>query len=120
MGNPIKMAGATALSGTDLCRTCRFATIIQGQAPSQRLVECADIGRSIPFVVTECTSYSDKRIPSRRDMEDIAWVIRTKRVGKPAGFAANVAVDSEVEVKPTEVIIDGPRKKFPWEEEEED
>jgi len=47
--------------------------------------------------VSQCTDYNDKRIPSKRDMEDIAWIIRTKDVNRAVGFASQKEVDGEGE-----------------------
>jgi hypothetical protein len=40
----------------------------------------------IPFPVSQCSSYDDKRIPSKLDMEKIAWVLMTKKPGRTIGF----------------------------------
>ena len=49
---------------------------------------------------------TDKRIPSRRDMEEIAWIIPTKRVNGSMGFAAkddaSEAQDDELEIVPAD------------------
>jgi hypothetical protein len=49
---------------------------------------------------------TDKRIPSRRDMEEIAWIIRAKGVNRPIGFAAkndvSEAQDDELEIVPAD------------------
>ena len=41
----------------------------------------------MPFKVSYCTDYNDKRVPSKADMEEIAWIIRTKDVNRQVGFA---------------------------------
>ena len=62
--------------------------------------------RMIPLKVSQCTDYTDKRIPSRRDMEEIAWIIRAKGVNRPIGFAAkndvSEAQDDELEIVPAD------------------
>ena len=70
------------IGGTPLCRTCRNATYIQGHAESQRLLMCAefsgfDLKTPLPFEAYECSEYEDKRLPTKRDMEDTAWILRT-------------------------------------------
>jgi hypothetical protein len=61
-------------------------------------------GAPVPFKVSECTDYCDKRIPSKQDMEEIAWIIRTKDINRPMGFASKCedseAKDGDVEVVP--------------------
>ena len=44
--------------------------------------------RLVPFKVSQCTDYNDKRIPSKADMESIAWIIRTKDINRRMGFAS--------------------------------
>lgn len=104
----IKVVGGTAPDGESLCRTCRKATIVKGVTPSQELVRCGQLSEWQPYFVewpvSQCTSYDDKRTPGLYEMEDIAWIIRTKKVGKPAGFAP------EVEVKQTEIVITEPKE----------
>jgi len=70
------------VSGVPLCRTCRNATYIQGHAESQRMLYCAQVSgfdskSPMPFEAYECSEYEDKRLPSKRDMEDTAWILRT-------------------------------------------
>ena len=40
----------------------------------------------ITFPVTYCTSYSDRRQPSVREMEEIAWILRSDPKRKEIGF----------------------------------
>jgi hypothetical protein len=47
----------------------------------------------VPFKVSLCTDYNDKRVPSKADMEDIAWIIRTKDVNRQVGFTKKEADD---------------------------
>jgi len=73
-----------------LCNSCIWAHIQRGFRESEEVVLC-NYGpnmRQVPFAVAECTDYNDKRIPSRKDMEDIAWILRSKDAGKTAGFVS--------------------------------
>jgi hypothetical protein len=86
----LKIQGGTVRYGEpSLCLTCRFATIIRGASLQERIVDC---GRTtggpsrIPFAVHSCTGYSDKRQPSIREMEEIAWVLRTDARRSQIGF----------------------------------
>ena len=86
----IKVRGGTVSDGsTSLCGTCRWATIARGPRLGNEIVECTEIranrGR-ITFPVVQCTDYADRRLPSLRDMEDIAWVLRTDNRHKQIGF----------------------------------
>ncbi len=81
--------GIAAESDTPLCQTCRYATIVRGPALGDEIVQCADLayGRGrITFPVSYCTSYSDRRQPSLREMEEIAWVLRTDARRNEIGF----------------------------------
>ena len=40
----------------------------------------------VPFPVTSCSGYSDRRLPSIREMEEIAWILRTDASRKHIGF----------------------------------
>jgi hypothetical protein len=42
----------------------------------------------VKFVVRECTHYSSRITPTRKEMEEIALIIPVERLRKPAGFAA--------------------------------
>jgi hypothetical protein len=90
------------LQGTEsLCNTCYWAHIQRGFAESEVVVLCAFLrpARPVPFKVSQCTDYCDKRIP---DMEDIAWIVRTKDINRSMGF---VSRDEESELKDGEVEI---------------
>ena len=81
MGTYKGVRGGT-IGGIPLCRTCRNATYIQGAAESQRLLMCGEFSgyddkKPMPFEAYECSVYEDKRLPSKRDLEDTAWILRT-------------------------------------------
>ena len=85
----IKIQGGTANHGeSNLCSTCRNATIVQGRTESEQIIECSELARSrrMPFAVRTCTEYDDRRMPSRWDMEQIAWVLRTDTKTRSVGF----------------------------------
>jgi hypothetical protein len=85
-----KVVGGTSRHGeSSLCATCRYATIIKGVALKDEIVECGHLTSPqsrVPFAVVSCTGYSDRRSPSLRDMEDIAWVLRTDARKNAIGF----------------------------------
>ena len=86
----LKIQGGTVRHGEpSLCLTCRYATVVQGPSLQGRIVECGQLssGHSrIPFPVSSCSGYSDRRLPSLREMEDIAWVLRTDPRQHRIGF----------------------------------
>ena len=86
----IKIRGGTADHGqAPLCHTCRHAHIIRGPRLRDEIVECAALAfenNRITFPVTFCTSYLDRQHPSLREMEEIAWVLRTDAQRRHVGF----------------------------------
>lgn len=86
----IKIRGGTVAHGdAPLCQTCRYATIVKGLALRDEIVECTELayGRGrITFPVTYCTAYSDRRQPSLRAMEEIAWILRSDPKRNEIGF----------------------------------
>ena len=86
----IKIRGGTASNGEpSLCLTCRFATVVKGASLRDEIIECSQLsyGRNrITFPVTVCTEYSDRRQPSLRAMEEIAWVLTSDPKKKEIGF----------------------------------
>ena len=86
----VKIRGGTANHGEpSLCLTCRYATIVKGASQRDEIVECAQLsyGRNrIVFPVTVCTEYSDRRLPSLRAMEEIAWILRSDPKKNTIGF----------------------------------
>lgn len=84
----IKIKGGTPQGSETLCVTCRWAHIVKGFSLSQVQIRCRWLHHDspVPFPVSECSSYDDKRLPSKCDMEKIAWVLLTKKAGRTIGF----------------------------------
>ncbi len=101
----IRIRTGTPLGTESLCNSCYWAHIQRGFAESEENVLCAFLrhARLVPFKVSQCTDYNDKRIPSKHDMEEIAWIIRTKDVNRPMGFAQKDE-GSEVEEGDVEIV----------------
>jgi hypothetical protein len=81
----------TAESGRSPCGTCRYATIVRGVRLRDEIIECSELGCGrgrITFPVTSCSAYSDKRRPSLRAMEEIAWVLRSGPKETTSGSSA--------------------------------
>jgi hypothetical protein len=92
-----------------LCTSCYWAHIQRGFADSEEIILCAFLrpARLVPFKVSQCTDYNDKRVPSKADMEEIAWIIRTKDVNRQVGFTKKEMDDGtenedELEIVPSE------------------
>ncbi len=86
----LKIQGGTVQHGEpSLCLTCRHATVVQGPGLQDRIVDCDQLASArsrVPFPVSSCSSYSDRRQPTLREMEDVAWVLRTDAHSKRIGF----------------------------------
>jgi len=85
----IKIHGGT-VQGSDapLCHTCRHAVVVRGGRLNDEVVECRmlDEPRRISFPVTFCTDYVNREHPTIREMEEIAWVLRSDAHRKTVGF----------------------------------
>jgi hypothetical protein len=101
----IRIRSGTPQRCESLCNSCYWAHIQRGFAESEEVVLCAFLrpARPVPFKVSQCTDYSDKRIPSKRDMEEIAWIIRSKGINRPMGFASQDE-DSDAQVGDVEIV----------------
>ena len=86
----IKIREGTARSGdTPLCHTCRHACIVRGRSLRDEIVECSRLSHPhnlVTFAVVYCTSYVNAQHPSIREMEDIAWVLRSDSKKHSIGF----------------------------------
>ena len=84
----IKIKDGTPSGAETLCITCRWAHIVKGFSASQGEIYCRWLFRDplVKFPVSQCSSYDDKRLPGKRDMEQIAWILLTKKAGRTIGF----------------------------------
>jgi hypothetical protein len=86
----LKIVGGTAQHGEpSLCLSCRHATLVNGTSLRDQIVDCGRLASSrsrVPFPVISCSGYSDRRQPSLREMEEIAWVLRTDARKNQIGF----------------------------------
>lgn len=85
-----KVQGGTPQHGESMCLNCRTAQIVRGLADSSERVYCKafSVPPIMPQPVLSCNYFDDKRIPSRWDMEQIAWVLVTNKAGKAVGFCS--------------------------------
>jgi hypothetical protein len=102
----IRIRSGTPQGAESLCNSCYWSHIQRGFAESEEVVLCAFLrpARSVPFKVSQCTDYNDKRIPSKQDMEDIAWIIRTKDVNRSVGFStcSETPEEDKLEIVPAD------------------
>src|SRR5438132_7065742 len=84
----IKVKDGTPQGAETLCVTCRWARIVKGFSLSQQEIHCGWLWRDrlVRFPVSQCSTYDDKRLPSKCDMEKIAWILLTKKTGRTIGF----------------------------------
>lgn len=58
--------------------------------PTERSVYCRRLGMEDPklmsVVVSECSEYDDKRVPSLWEMKKIAWTLVVDKSGRRIGF----------------------------------
>jgi len=83
----IVMKKAALRDEESLCRACYWAHIEKGFRESEEAVFCCfSRFRAVPFKVADCTDFSNKTVPTREQMENIALIIPTKPARKRAGF----------------------------------
>lgn len=86
----IQIKDGTPLNAEILCRTCTYAQVIKGFSASHEMFYC-DYGypkHRLPFPVRECTHYEDKRLANKKEMEEIAWFLTTRKSGRSVGFVS--------------------------------
>ena len=94
----VKIHGGTVNHGdTPLCQTCRNATIIKGTRLRDEIVDCGRLyrGSRITFPVTRFSEYSDRRQASLREMEEIAWILRSDVRRNEIGFVRSSKLTDE-------------------------
>ena len=88
MSTKFKVQGGTLVEGDSLCRTCRHAHIARGYRQNEEMVYCGyDTMRAVRFKVAECTDFLDKTVPTRYEMEQMAYLIQVEPARKRSGFS---------------------------------
>jgi hypothetical protein len=83
----IVMKKAALRDEESLCRACYWAHIQKGFRESEEAVYCCfSRFRAVPFKVADCTDFSNKNVPTREQMENIALIIPVKPARKASGF----------------------------------
>ncbi|MGE5321318.1 MAG: hypothetical protein ACM3SW_00550 [Actinomycetota bacterium] len=111
-----KVYGGTPVGQDSKCDTCVYARIIRGYSESEKITICDRIFEPvrIPFPVRDCSDYLDRRLPCVEDLEDIAWVLRSKSAGNRAGFIGVTQAkdsrepDEDLENEPEEPPFEDP------------
>jgi len=80
--------GGTPVGSASLCRTCRSAHILSGYRESEMMVVCTATYPDfpVPFVVRECTGFTDRAKPDWDEMEKFAIDIAPVNFAKKVGF----------------------------------
>jgi hypothetical protein len=102
----IVMKKAALSDEASLCRACYWAHIQKGFRESEEAVFCCfSKFRPVPFKVADCTDFSNKNVPTREQMENIALIIPTKPARKRTGFTGT-GFGGEQEIEETESTDD--------------
>ena len=96
----IKVRGGTVDHGRrSLCESCRWSTVIRGPRIGDEIVECRELSyrnQRVPFPVTSCSRHLDRTEASIREMEEIAWILRSDVRRHQVGFVhSSKLIDEE-------------------------
>lgn len=89
MSITIRIQGAPPQDGESLCQTCRYAHIQRGFRESEETVFCGynDASlRPIRFKVAACTDYTNRTVPNRWELEQMALLINVPPARRKTGF----------------------------------
>src|SRR5262244_1677812 len=103
--NTIVMKKAALSDERSLCHACYWSHIQKGFRESEEAIFCCfSKFRPVPFKVADCTDFSNKNLPTRAQMEDIALIIPTKPARKASGFAGVGFTNEEQEEAEDETV----------------
>jgi hypothetical protein len=103
--NTIVMKKTALRAEKSLCYACYWAHIQKGFRESEEAVYCCfSRFRAVPFTVADCTDFSNKNVPTREQMENIALIIPTEPARKAGGFA-RTKLNSEQEMDEEELVF---------------
>ena len=85
------------MEGESLCRTCRHAHIQRGYRQTEEVIFCGyGIMRAVRFKVAECTDFLDKTVPTRYEMNQMAYLINVEPARKRSGFVNTVGFTAQL------------------------
>src|ERR1700750_2067224 len=91
----MNVKNGTPVGTAYLCRNCNWAQIVTGYRESDMVVICSNVNPSfvVPFVVCDCSDFSDKNKPTWEQMKKLAVEIAPVRVSrKTRGFETVASV----------------------------
>ena len=95
----IKVQGGTVDHGQrSLCESCRWSTVIRGAKLQDEIVECSQLSyynQRISFPVTSCSHYGNRNQAGLRQMEEIAWILRSDPHRHQVGFIKSSRLTDE-------------------------
>lgn len=99
------------MRGPSKCESCMHSHIARGYRESERITICmfSYPEHRVPFAVLECSSYTEKKRQTLKQMEEIAWVVTGKGDTRTVGFAPPEEKKKESEV--VEIVLADRQKK---------
>jgi hypothetical protein len=100
MSTTVRIQGAPPQDGESLCQTCRYAHIQRGFRESEETVFCGyndAVLRPIRFKVAACTDYTNRTVPNRWELEQMALLINVPPARKKAGFRVGAGFAAQEE-----------------------
>ena len=94
----IKVRGTVDHGQQSLCESCRWSTIIRGARLGEQIVECNQLSfenQRVPFPVMSCSRYGHRNAASLREMEEIAWILRSDAHSTRVGFIKSSKLTDE-------------------------
>jgi hypothetical protein len=94
--------------GPSLCESCVNGHVERGYRENEELVMCEAtyFGHRVQFPVRECSSYTEKKRQTLRQLEKIAWIFEAKGNKRVAGFVAPGSEENDD--KDIELIVSAP------------
>jgi hypothetical protein len=104
----VYIKNGTPLQGPSLCETCVSGHVERGYRENEQLVMCEAtyFGHRVHFPIRECSSYTERKRQTLRQLEKIAWILEAKNNKRVAGFVAPGGED--VDNQEIELIISAP------------
>ena len=116
----LNVKNGTPVGAAHLCRSCTWGQCITGYRESDFMVICTNANPNfrVPFVVMDCSEFSDRNRPSWQQMEKLAVEIKPGRVStRVAGFSEAARVQP---IRPAAEAAEPETENQEEEREEED